>query len=274
MSCILAFRVTRKLVQMKYKIIDPDTKLQSHVQYFWTLEVGPDSCNIPIRTFVDDSTGMLLEFSSDSKGCSPRRSMIYGQTTSPTFNPNKEPFFVLGVLFQPYAIKELFNVDAHELTNQRINLNDFFEPQFLDMIASNHNLFDKVNTLSTYISRNLTAIKYVDELVKHCISYIKKNGGMLTVKDLLVKFRISERQLERRFKEVVGVSPRHYLKITKFRYAVSLLSGTSGNNLTEVAFELNYFDQSHFIRQAKELSGLCPKDLKRGITSSIVNLIL
>lgn len=259
---------------MKYSIIAPDIKLQSHVQYFWTLEVCQDSCNIPIRTFVDDSTGILLEFSSGVNKCSPRRSMIYGQTTSPTFNQNKEPFFVLGVLFQPYAIKELFHIDAHELTNRRINLNDFFETQFMDMIASNNNLFDKVHTLSTHISRNLPAIKYTDDLIKHCIFYIKKHNGMLTVKDLQVKFRISERQLERRFKDVVGVSPRHYLKITKFRHAVSILSGTSCNNLTDVALELNYFDQSHFIKQAKELSGLCPKDLKKGITSSIANLVL
>ena len=223
---------------------------------------------------MDDSTGILLEFSSGAKEGSLRRSMIYGQTTSPTFNQNKEPFLVLGVLFQPYAIKELFDLDAHELTNQRINLNDFFGSQLMDVIVSKNNLTDRINTLSTHFFRNLTAIKYTDDLIKQCILYIKKHNGMLTVKDLQVKFGISERQLERRFKDTVGVSPRHYLKITKFRQAVSLLSETSGNNLTDIAFELNYFDQSHFIKQAKELSGLCPKDLKKGLSSSVANLIL
>jgi len=259
---------------MKQTIIHPGTTLQSHVQYFWTLEVCRDSCNIPIRTFVDDSTGILLEFSSAAKEGLLRRSMIYGQTTSPTLNQNKEPFLVLGVLFQPYAIKELFHLNAHELTNQRINLNDFFGSQLMDVIASKNNLTDRINTLSTHISRNLTAIKYSDGLIKHCMLYIKKHNGMLTVKDLQVKFGISEKQLERRFKDTVGVSPRHYLKITRFRQAIKLLSDTSCNNLTDIAFELNYFDQSHFIKQAKELSGLCPKDLKKGLSSSVANLIL
>lgn len=259
---------------MKYTIIKPDIRLQSHVQYFWTLEVSQGSNIIPVRTFVDDSTGILMEFSTNVKECSPRRTMVYGQTTTPTFNQNKEPFLVLGVLFQPYAIKELFDLDAHELTNQRIQIDDFFNTQLTEIISSKKNLSDKVNALTMHLSRKAKTIKYADDLIKHSIVYIKKYNGMLTVKDLQAKFGISERQLERRFKDVVGVSPRHYLKITKFKQAVNILSKKSSSSLTDIAFELNYFDQSHFVKQTKELSGLCPKDLKKVLTSSVANLIL
>lgn len=259
---------------MKYTIINPDIKLQTHVQYFWTLEVGRDSCERPIRTLVDDSTGILMEFPLEANGSSPRRTMIYGQTTTPTLNHNKNPFLTLGILFQPYAIKELFGINAHELTNQRIHLDDFFKNQLTEIIALKKNLPNKINALSTYLFKHVTTSKYADNLIRHCISYIKQHNGMLTVKDLQIKFGISERQLERRFNEAIGVSPRHYLKITRFKQAVIALSQNNENNITDIAYELNYFDQSHFIKQTKELSGLIPKDLKRKLITPVANLIL
>lgn len=259
---------------MRYSIIHPDIKLQDHVLYFWTLEINRDECDRPIRTFVDDSTGILIEFPTNTNNCLPRRTMIYGQTTAPTLNQNKNPFFILGVLFQPYAIKELFGLNAYELTNQKIHLDDFFNNQFTEIIASEKTLSDKVNSLSEHISKRMTKCKSIDNFIRHCMHYIKQHNGMLTVKDLQDKFRLSERQLERRFKDVIGISPRHYLKITRFKKTVNVLSKKTTDSLTDIAYKFNYFDQSHFINQAKELSGLSPKNLKKGLTTSIANIIL
>lgn len=259
---------------MKYAIIYPDVKLQTHVQYFWTLEVNQDSCVRDIRTFVDDSTGILMEFSISADASLPRRTMIYGQTTTPTLNQNKNSFLTLGVLFQPYAIKELFGHSAHELTNQRISLDDFLKDQLTEIIASEKNLSDKLNVLTGYLFKRINQSKYADNLTRYCISYIKQHSGMLTVRDLQEKIGISEKQLERRFKDTIGVSPRHYLKITRFKKAVNLLSKKTDNGLTDLAYELNYFDQSHFIKQTKELSGLSPQNLKKELTASVANIIL
>lgn len=259
---------------MKYSIIHPEIILQDHVQYFWTLEANQDDFEKPIRTFVDDSTGILIEFPTGDKNSFPRRTMIYGQTTTPTINQNKNTFSTLGVLFQPYAIKELFGVNAYELTNQKIHLNEFFNNHFTEIIASKKTLSEKINLLTAHIAKGSTKAKFLDNIIRHCIFYIKQQNGMLTVRDLQLKFQISERQLERRFNEVIGVSPRHYLKITRFKQAVIALSQNPESNLTDLAFEFNFFDQSHFIKQVKELSGLLPKDLKRELTTPVANLIL
>jgi AraC-like DNA-binding protein len=259
---------------MKYSIIHPDVRLQSHVQYFWTLEVNHDSCQRAIRTFVDDSTGILIEYATSAEAGLPRRTMIYGQTTRPTLNHNTHSFFTLGVLFQPYAIKELFGHSAHELTNQRIGLDDFLQIQLTEVLASKKNQSDKLNILSEYLFKLITRSTCADKLIRYCISYIKQHNGMVTVKDLQEKVGISEKQLERRFKDTIGVSPRHYLKVIRFKQAVELLSKKTDNSLTDITYQLNYFDQSHFIKQTKELSGLSPKRLKKELTASLANLIL
>lgn len=177
---------------MKYSIIHPDVKLQTHVQYFWTLEVNQDSCERAIRTFVDDSTGIIMEFSLEASNKLPRRTMIYGQATTPTLNLNKHSFLALGVLFQPYAIKELFGLNAYELTNQRIHLNDFLKSQLTELISEKESQIDKLNILSEYLSKIISTSKYSDNLIRNCILYIKQHNGMLTVKDLQEKTGISE----------------------------------------------------------------------------------
>ncbi|MCU7693260.1 DUF6597 domain-containing transcriptional factor [Haoranjiania flava] len=259
---------------MKYAIIHPDLRLQAYVQYFWTLEAEPDNCQRDIRTFVDDSSGILMEFSSGKNDGTLQRTMVYGQTTTPTLNQNQKPFSVVGVLFHPCAINELFHLHAYELTNRRIGLDDFLKVGISEAIASKKTRSDKLNFLSHYLFSRLSTSESADHLIRHCVAYIRQQGGMLTVKDLQVKFRISEKGLERKFKEVIGVSPRHYLKVSRFRQAVKLLSGKAAGTMTDITYELGYFDQSHFIKQTKELSGLNPGALKKELTASVANLIV
>lgn len=260
---------------MKYQIIQPSPILKHYVQYFWTLEVDNFSGNaIPIRTFVDDSSGIIIEFDPSKTRITLRRAMIYGQTTNPTENNNVTSFLALGVLFYPFAIKELFGVDAGYLTNARIDVNDFFNYPLTDTVSAEKDLTSQVRILSDFLSSKIASIKYTDELIKHCIQYINSHKGLLSVKQLQEYYFISEKQLERRFNSLIGISPRHYLKITRFRKAINLIGNKNFTKLSDIAFQLNYFDQAHFIKNVKELSGLSPRKLQNHLNAGIANLII
>ncbi len=57
---------------------------------------------------------------------------------------------------------------------------------------------------------------------------------------------MSERQLERRFLDRLGVTPKRYASLRRFERAAALVG--SGAPLGRVALEAGYYDQSHFIR--------------------------
>jgi transcriptional regulator GlxA family with amidase domain len=73
---------------------------------------------------------------------------------------------------------------------------------------------------------------------------------------------ISQRQLERQFKEHIGLSPKMMLRIERFRCALQMVQKSTGRGtLTDVAHTCGYADQAHFIRECRELAGDTPSYL-------------
>ncbi|TXJ23716.1 MAG: AraC family transcriptional regulator [Chitinophagaceae bacterium] len=73
-----------------------------------------------------------------------------------------------------------------------------------------------------------------------------------------VFYYLSTRQFERNFKEFAGFSPKLYSRIIRFQSAIEQY-GQTGKSLTEIAYDCGYYDQSHFIHDFKEFSGLHPR---------------
>jgi AraC-like DNA-binding protein len=56
----------------------------------------------------------------------------------------------------------------------------------------------------------------------------------------------------------VGVSARKFARVAKFEKSLPALSLTDYGSLTQLAYDLEYSDQSHFIKDFKLFSGLSP----------------
>jgi AraC-like DNA-binding protein len=67
---------------------------------------------------------------------------------------------------------------------------------------------------------------------------------------------ISSRELERRFKKNIGLSPKQIARIYHFQ-SVLQLKNKSGSS-TELAHAAGYYDQSHFIREFRDIAGINP----------------
>ena len=72
---------------------------------------------------------------------------------------------------------------------------------------------------------------------------------------------LSPRQFERRFADVLGISPKLYARIIRFEAAVRKRAFSSGVNWTTVAHDLGYHDQMHMIHDFQLLSGETPTSL-------------
>jgi AraC-like DNA-binding protein len=64
--------------------------------------------------------------------------------------------------------------------------------------------------------------------------------------------------LYRQFKQYVGQSPKEYLKVVRFRKALRALQQKKYTSLTDLAYGLGYYDQSHFIRDFSLFSSYNP----------------
>ncbi len=74
----------------------------------------------------------------------------------------------------------------------------------------------------------------------------------------------SRKHFSDRVRDAVGVGPRSYRRVLRFDRAVGLIrSGAPGQSWAGLAAEASYCDQSHMIREFKELAGMTPTELVR-----------
>jgi len=56
-----------------------------------------------------------------------------------------------------------------------------------------------------------------------------------------------------------------YIRVKRFNEAIRLIKTGQFERLTDVAYALNFYDQSHFIRDIKAFSGMTPKSLSQKV---------
>ncbi|MDX2249536.1 MAG: AraC family transcriptional regulator [Bacteroidia bacterium] len=82
--------------------------------------------------------------------------------------------------------------------------------------------------------------------------------GNLTVKDLTKKFRCSDRWLERNFAQQTGMAPKTWLRVLRFRAAVSYLEYYPGCSWMEIVVRFGYANHSHLINDFQQFAGSSP----------------
>jgi transcriptional regulator GlxA family with amidase domain len=69
---------------------------------------------------------------------------------------------------------------------------------------------------------------------------------------------LSLRQMERRFQAQVGMTPRLFANIVRFRAVFDKLNGHDRPDWVSLANNAGYFDQSHMNRDFRRFLGLSP----------------
>ena len=199
--------------------------------------------------------------------------MLHGLNTVPSTVQYNCSFSSFGLVFYPHVIKEIFGMDACHFTNAQISIEDHIEPFLTEEVVTAANSRKRIEIITAYLLNKLNKKTEQGALAKNFIHYIQSNGGILTVKDLVSAFNTTERQIERLFKEQVGVTPRHFIKTEIFQKALQQIAANT-TSLTDIAYSLQYADQSHFIRHVRQLSGLSPKQLQKKYQKTAINIIL
>lgn len=72
---------------------------------------------------------------------------------------------------------------------------------------------------------------------------------------------VSERHLRRVFRETVGVNPKAFAKLQRFRRALSLVRADASASWAGIASLAGYYDQAHLIAEFRSIAGVTPQAL-------------
>jgi len=189
---------------------------------------------------------------------------VYGAGTEPSvMNYHKGSSTTIQVILKPHALKTLLGINASVLTNGSAELHEFSAENLNIQLIEASNEQERITLLTRFLVTRLQQANARDTLVEESLRLIHHNMGSINVKYLLDYLNISERQFERRFTQTVGLSPQSYIRVKRFNEAIRLIKTQQFEKLTDIAYALNFYDQSHFIRDIKAYSGITPKSLSQ-----------
>ena len=105
------------------------------------------------------------------------------------------------------------------------------------------------------------------KLANEAVQLIWSNRGALRIKDLEQETLYSARRLQEVVTRQVGIGPKQLCRQTRFQNALKLLTSPRAGVYTqaEAAQILGYSDQSHYTREFKKFSGVCPCQFQKQI---------
>ncbi len=83
--------------------------------------------------------------------------------------------------------------------------------------------------------------------------------GAATVGQVAAAAGVSARHVERLFARYLGLAPKTLGRVLRFQTALKMLMAEPAGSLAGVAAEAGYFDQAHFIRDFRQMSGGVPR---------------
>jgi methylphosphotriester-DNA--protein-cysteine methyltransferase len=101
-----------------------------------------------------------------------------------------------------------------------------------------------------------TAEARPDPLVAAAVAMIERTRARMRVEELTRRIGLSQSALERRFRRLVGVSPRRFASLVRLRNVARLHE--EGADLTTIAHAAGYSDQPHLSKDFKRFTGLPP----------------
>lgn len=186
---------------------------------------------------------------------------VYGTTTARTDLMLEPDAHYLGIRFRPGQSRWFLEVSAAELRDRCVPTDGLW-PGWTNEVAAavmadgDWAALDRM--LSSLRSCRYRAGARIDRVIEHMGAL----HGRVRISDLATMAGVGQRQFERQFMDSVGVPPKQYAEILRFRRALTLVTRTT-TPLAHIAADVGYADQSHLTRQFARLAGLSPARARR-----------
>jgi AraC-like DNA-binding protein len=249
----------RSLSEMKntlhFQLIQPDNALSVFVYCFSSLQnfsTQQEAVIIP-----NGKVDLIFSKTAENKFCIA----LLGLETKPKYTHQEISNF-FAVSFNPIAIEYILNLSIAPFLNSGKLLPD----DFWNFNVDDLNDFEKFCKKASQKIYSLLPEK-IDERKHVLFQLITASNGEIPVKELSEKVGWSERQINRYFNQQFGLSLKAYCKILRFQASLPYIK-------KGVLYpQLNFTDQSHFIKEVKQLSGVSPKELHKNANDRFLQFL-
>lgn len=264
--------------------VSPTKELAPYIKHYLFLD-NTATVIQKLRLFSDGNTGIVFSLKSklisgldnyEIKHYLPA-SFLYGQLNGFKDIYSDNEISLIIIVFQPNGIHRLLGIPANEFQDAIIPAEDVFGRKIaiLQEKLSGQNNQGKVELLNQFFKTLITSKPASNQfIINNSLDFIIANNGDFTLNQLVKYTGYTERHLERKFKECIGLNPKKFGNVIRLHHFLKLLKDKSNdNNLTTICYDAGFSDQSHLIKEFKKHTGITPKEYLHSTGKLTNNLI-
>ena len=247
----------------RHERVAPGAALAGLVEHYWF--VGWDMQGHPPQqqeTLPHPNVHLVVEHDTDG---------LYGVHTARYTKQLAGQGFAFGIKFRPGGFRPFFGRAVAEIADQRVPLAQVFgtagEELTCQLRASGTADGGQAATMAAAAEAFLLArLPQPDMDVERAaglVAAVAGNPALLTVDALAALAGMDKRAVQRLFQQYVGVGPKWVIKRYRMHEAVARLQAGDSGSLAQLALDLGYFDQAHFIKDFAALVGKPPGEYLR-----------
>jgi AraC-like DNA-binding protein len=235
----------------------PSDDLAPFVEHYWTIEWDvPEP--IVRETLPHPSVHLILE-----RG---RNEELAGVATSKFKRVIEGKSRVFSVKFYPGGFRPFIDAPVSTLSNRVFDLSEVLGASargLCDRALAHADHQATIDVIENFLRAFHPRADDSLHLVQRIASRVIDDRTITRVEQIVDEFRIGKRTLQRVFDDYVGVSPKWIIQRFRLHEAAERIASSANVRWSEIALELGYADQAHFIRDFKKLIGKSPAGYSR-----------
>ncbi len=239
----------------------PGPHLSPFVRNYWTLQAA-DGREVGRRQHVTPDGCIDIIFTRRSP-TEAFTAFVVGAMTRPIFEQLAPRAEYLGIRLAPGGFGHFFRTPAGELTDRIAPLECLSSScHLVEAVANAPDNRTRLQAIEEGLGRWLGSAE-PEPILATALDTVLASGGMVSVARLARHAGRSPRHLQRVFREQVGVGPKMFCRIVRFKVALHALRHRPRQDLLQVALEAGYYDQAHFIHDFERFYGSSPSTVCR-----------
>jgi AraC-like DNA-binding protein len=259
---------------MRYWRLKPDARLASWIHCYWYVE--PDPHCVPSQADLDrrqllipDGHSEIVFFLEGSfsrwrvdapERCVPMRaSYVIGGRSHSVLTHTPGGLRLAGVKLDPRALRALLKMPLTEFRDTTVACADLAGPALLELedeVANMNSVERLADVFDRFFLRRATEAWMDEPSISRLLETIRATQGAQSILEWASDHAIDPRTLERRFIARMGMTPKQYARVVRFKHSYRRLGiQQPGERRTYLE---PYYDESHFNREFRYFLGTSP----------------
>lgn len=198
---------------------------------------------------------------------------LFGQMSKIGISYLEDRFDIFTIVFSPIGLFHFLDGSASQVTDRvlrldRVGLAQLHE-KLRDLFKSNIEIESCLGYVNKYLIDHFNSRpkKNIPDFIPKVIHQINMDKGVINLECLVENLGINKRTFQLHFKNIVGISPKLFCRITRFNILLQALDTVPTVDILDFAVQFGYTDKPHLYKDFKEFVGMTPLQYMRLINN-------